>query len=70
MVTWTFDLLALVVGFIVGAICGALLYCTVEMRDGGSWDKGFSNGWKAKHDYLKMKEKEDIGNGQDTERIP
>ena len=59
MVTWTFDLLAMVIGFILGVICGALLYCTVELRDGGSWDKGFHEGWKARHDYFEMKEKEE-----------
>lgn len=36
MVTWTFDLLALIVGFLIGMCVGGLLYCTVEMRDGGS----------------------------------
>lgn len=58
MVTWTFDLLALFVGFIVGVFCGVLLYCTIEMRNGGSWSKGFGEGWNAKRDYLKMKERE------------
>lgn len=44
MVTWTFDLLALSIGFIVGILVGGLLFAYMEMRDGGAWDKGFFEG--------------------------
>jgi hypothetical protein len=48
MVTWTFDLTALIVGFIAGLFVGALGCCLIEMRDGGSWSKGFSEGFNVK----------------------
>ena len=44
MVTWTFDLLALFIGFTVGLLLGGLLFACMEMRDGGAWDKGFFEG--------------------------
>lgn len=44
MVTWTFDLFALIVGFLIGMFVGALLYCTIEQRSGGAWSKGFYDG--------------------------
>ena len=47
MVTWTFDLLALLIGFMVGFLIGGLLFAFWEMRDGGEWDKGFLAGCKA-----------------------
>ena len=44
MVTWTFDLLALFIGFAVGLLLGVLLFAYMEIRDGGAWDKGFFDG--------------------------
>ena len=44
MVTWTFDLLALFIGFTVGLLFGGLLFAFMEMRDGGAWAKGFFEG--------------------------
>lgn len=44
MVTWTFDLVALSIGFMVGILVGGLLFAFMEMRDGGAWDKGFFDG--------------------------
>lgn len=44
MVTWTFDLLALFIGFTVGLLLGGLLFAFMEMRDGGAWAKGFFEG--------------------------
>ena len=44
MVTWTFDLTALLIGCIVGIVVGGLLFAFMEMRDGGAWDKGFFEG--------------------------
>ena len=44
MVTWSFDLLALFIGFAVGLLLGALLCAFVEMKDGGAWAKGFFEG--------------------------
>lgn len=46
MVTWTFDLAALLIGFAVGFLVGGLLSVFVEMRDGGAWAKGFFEGCK------------------------
>ena len=46
MVTWTFDLVALLIGFAVGFLLGGLLCISVEMRDGGAWAKGFFEGCK------------------------
>ena len=48
MVTWTFDLLALSIGFIVGILVGGLLFAYMEMRDGGAWNKGFIDGCEKK----------------------
>jgi len=46
MVTWTFDLFALFIGFVIGVVVGMLLFCFIELRDGGSWSKGFMDGCK------------------------
>lgn len=46
MVTWTFDLCALLIGFAVGFLLGGLLFAVIEMRDGGAWAKGFFDGCK------------------------
>lgn len=67
MVTWTFDAMALFVGIFIGLVLGACVICFVLWKD-GSWDRGFSEGWNAKHDYLKMKEREKK-HDTDTERI-
>ena len=48
MVTWTFDLLALFIGFAVGFLLGGLLFAFMEMRDGGAWAKGFFEGCEKK----------------------
>lgn len=47
MVTWTFDLVALFIGFLVGFLVGGLFIGFVETRDGGAWSKGFFEGCKA-----------------------
>lgn len=44
MITWTFDLRALIIGFVLGMFAGAFVVLFVGMRDGGAWDKGFSAG--------------------------
>ena len=44
MVTWTFNLLALFVGFAVGLLLGGLLFAFMETKDGGAWAKGFFEG--------------------------
>ena len=44
MITWTFDLVALFIGWAVGMLMGGLLALAIEMRDGGAWDKGFFDG--------------------------
>lgn len=48
MVTWTFDLLALFIGFSVGFLIGGLLFAIIETRDGGAWSKGFFEGCEKK----------------------
>ena len=48
MVTWTFDLVALLIGFAVGFLLGGLLFISVVMRDGGAWAKGFFEGCEKK----------------------
>lgn len=60
MVTWTFDLLAFVVGAVVGTFFAGFIVCFVEMRD-KSWDDGFSSGFDAKkfvEELEKSKKKE------------
>ena len=44
MVTWTFNLLALIIGWAVGMLMGVLVVVLSEMRDGGAWSKGFFEG--------------------------
>jgi len=44
MVTWTFDLLALFIGFFVGFLLGGLFFAIMETLDGGAWSKGFYEG--------------------------
>lgn len=63
MVTWTFDLRALIIGFVLGMFVGAFIFLYAVMRDGGAWDKGFSAGFDlkckledAKNVLLKVKE--------------
>ena len=61
MVTWTFDLLALFIGWAVGMLTGVAIVALVEMRDGGAWSKGFFDGCDKKFliDYLN-REKEEL----------
>ncbi len=63
MVTWTFDLAAFIVGVILGMFIGAFVVLFEEMRDGGAWSKGFSDGFDlkckledAKNVLMKVKE--------------
>lgn len=56
MVTWTFDLLALLVGIIIGIVIGGLGFTLIEMRDGGSWSKGFNDGFDLKCNLRDLKE--------------
>lgn len=56
MVTWTFDLTALIVGVILGAFLMGTIFLIVYLRDGGAWDIGFSEGFKARSFVEKMKE--------------
>lgn len=44
MITWTFDLLALFIGWAVGMLMGVFIAVVCEMRDGGAWGKGFFEG--------------------------
>ncbi len=56
MVTWTFDLLALLIGIVIGAAIGMLSFLLIEMRDGGSWSKGFSDGFDLKCNLRDLKQ--------------
>ena len=56
MVTWTFDLLALLVGIVIGAAIGMLSFLLIEMRDGGSWSNGFSDGFDLKCNLRDLKD--------------
>ena len=60
MITWTFDLTALFIGWAVGMLMGVLVVVLSEMRDGGSWSKGFFDGCDKKHliDYLNREKEE------------
>jgi len=44
MITWTFDLVALFIGWAVGLLTGGLSFAVMETRDGGAWSKGFFEG--------------------------
>ncbi len=44
VVTWTFDLLALFIGWAVGMLMGCALVIFAEAHDGGAWSKGFFEG--------------------------
>jgi len=44
MITWTFDFVALFIGWAVGMLMGGLLFVGIETRDGGAWSKGFFEG--------------------------
>lgn len=44
MITWTFDLTALFIGWAVGMLMGALLAVGMGMREGGAWSIGFFEG--------------------------
>lgn len=61
MITWTFDLLALFIGWAVGMLMGVFVVLVSEMRDGGAWSKGFFEGCDKQFliNYLN-KEKEEM----------
>ena len=44
MVTWTFDLNALLIGVFIGMVVGSLIAFYVMLRTGGSWSSGFNDG--------------------------
>ena len=56
MVTWTFDLAALIVGVIVGIFLMGTVFLIVYLRDGGAWSIGFSEGCEAKRFVEKLQE--------------
>lgn len=49
MVTWTFDLVAVIAGFWIGVLTGSLLALLIETREGGAWSKGFYEGCDLRH---------------------
>lgn len=60
MVTWTFDLVALIVGFLVGQVVGALIVVFAEFpiaHDLAEWGKGYKAGAETvKEVYTRAKE--------------
>ena len=44
MVTLTFDLTALFVGFVIGMFIGAFVCAFTLLKDGASWSSGFNDG--------------------------
>lgn len=63
MVTWTFDLVALIVGFIVGFMVGALIVIFFEFpmeHDSAEWGRGYKAGAETvKEVYTRAKEDSD-----------
>lgn len=55
MVTWTFDLITLCVGMLIGFLIAGFVLCFTEMRD-RSWSDGFSSGYGAKKFVEKLEE--------------
>ena len=70
MVTWTFDLVALIVGFIVGLMVGALIVLFAEFpmeHDLAEWGRGYRAGAETvKEIFTKDKKKDD---GQEGETV-
>lgn len=60
MVTWSFCLIAVLVGMAIGMLIGVVIACIVETRDGGAWSKGFFEGCEAKFliNYLNLEKEE------------
>ena len=56
MVTWTFDLTALLVGIAVGIMLGGLITMFTEFYEGGSYDIGFRDGFDLRQ-YKEQREK-------------
>lgn len=63
MVVWEFDLVALIVGFLVGAIVGLVIFGVIIFYgEKGAWGVGFSEGWReAKNSDKKKKEETNLG---------
>ena len=57
MVTITFDLAALLIGLGIGIIIGGIMFCYVEMREGGPWSQGWTDGYKCGTELRKYIEK-------------
>jgi len=56
MVTWTFDLLALIVGVVLGVLVMGTIFLIMYLHDGGAWSIGFSEGYEAKRFVEKLQE--------------
>lgn len=63
MVTWTFDLLALIVGIIVGGLLGGIIMACWIFEDGQclkEWKEGYKAGAEAmKEVYQRAREEDD-----------
>lgn len=63
MVTWTFDLIAVIIGFIVGLMVGALIVLFAEFpleHDEAEWGRGYKAGAETvKEVYTRAKEDND-----------
>lgn len=47
MITLSIDIVALMIGLIVGILFGAVIVLWAELRDGGAWDRGYHSGWES-----------------------
>lgn len=67
LITWTFDLTALFIGWAVGMLMGVLVCALSEMRDGGAWSKGFFEGCDKQFliNYLNREKEEMKKQGRD-----
>lgn len=49
MVTITINITTLVIGWFIGFCMGAVVILWSELREGGAWSKGFSDGFELKN---------------------
>lgn len=59
MITLTFHVASLLIGFLIGLFVGAGIVLLIIFCDNGPWDIGFSEGWKCGAAYDTQKEDSD-----------
>ena len=62
MVTWTFDLVTLSIGIMIGIVIGGGIALYGLLRDGGLWSIGFMEGaeFKQQHGDVNNQKEEDM----------